>query len=327
MTMNKPRHLLILPRLRIQNANAISSPLTWGFPAMTAFIGFMQALERKLPDELYLQFDQIGVVSHGHEIQASSAGYNLQQFHLSRNPVDKDGKTAGIAEEGRMHLDISLIFSVAGSDGTEGDIAGQNLQKSAEELERIAHGIDDSVHSMRIAGGSVMPRSDVKRRPRLVSMPDDSNEYDKTFRKLRNRLLPGFALVLNEKALADRLNEYRRTDPESSPLEAWLDFARLHHDCLIDAENNTHQWQIRRRSGWQVPIPVGYKSLSAHAPGEVANVRDPNIPFRFVESLYSIGEWVSPHRLQRPESLLWYVDNDLNNGIYRLTNDYTRFNH
>jgi len=32
-------HLLVLPRLRIQNANAISSPMTWGFPAMSAFIG------------------------------------------------------------------------------------------------------------------------------------------------------------------------------------------------------------------------------------------------------------------------------------------------
>ena len=40
-------HLLALPRLRVQNANAISSPLTHGFPAMTAFLGLMWALERK----------------------------------------------------------------------------------------------------------------------------------------------------------------------------------------------------------------------------------------------------------------------------------------
>src|SRR5699024_1792246 len=61
MTMNKSGHLLILPRLRVQNANAISAPLVWGFPAMTAFIGFMQVLERKLPNELYLQLEQVGV--------------------------------------------------------------------------------------------------------------------------------------------------------------------------------------------------------------------------------------------------------------------------
>ena len=40
--------LLVLPRLRVQNANAISSPMTWGFPAITAFTGLMTALERRL---------------------------------------------------------------------------------------------------------------------------------------------------------------------------------------------------------------------------------------------------------------------------------------
>ena len=40
--------LLVLPRLRIQNANAISSPRTWGFPASSAFTGLMTALERRL---------------------------------------------------------------------------------------------------------------------------------------------------------------------------------------------------------------------------------------------------------------------------------------
>jgi len=333
--MHKPRHLLILPRLRIQNANAISAPLTWGFPAMTALTGFMQALERRLPDELYLQLEQIGVVSHGHEIQSSPVGYNEQQFHLTRNPInnrkylEKDGgtKVPAIVEEGRMHMDISLMLAVGGGDGTGDDLAGQNLQKNAEELTQIARDIDVIVHGMRIAGGSVMPRADIERRPRLVSLPDDSEDYDREFQKIRRQLLPGFALVLNEQALAERLAACRHTDPDTSPLDAWLDFARLHHDCLIDEEDGTHAWQIRRRSGWQVPIPVGYKSLSAHEPGTVANARDPHIPFHFVESIYSIGQWVSPHRLPRPESLLWYVDNDLDNGIYRLNNDYIRHNH
>ena len=40
--------LLILPRLQVQNANAVSGPLTWGFPAPTAFTGFAHALDRRL---------------------------------------------------------------------------------------------------------------------------------------------------------------------------------------------------------------------------------------------------------------------------------------
>lgn len=46
--MSNVNNLLVLPRLRVQNANAISSPMTWGFPAMSAFVGMMHALERKL---------------------------------------------------------------------------------------------------------------------------------------------------------------------------------------------------------------------------------------------------------------------------------------
>ena len=36
--------ILVLPHLRIQNANAIGSPLTHGFPSITAFTGLMWAL-------------------------------------------------------------------------------------------------------------------------------------------------------------------------------------------------------------------------------------------------------------------------------------------
>lgn len=318
---NKPGHLLILPRLRVQNANAISSPMTWGFPAMSAFVGLMHALERRLPDELYLELGQVGVICHSHEILSSSAGYNLQQFHLTRNPVQdkkyvqKDGSTKvpAIAEEGRMHMDISLIF----------DVSGDNLRGGDEQTAQIAQGIDDIVHGMRIAGGSVLPRRNKRHKPRIVAMPDGGGEYRKTFRRLRDTLLPGFALVLNEQALTNHIEERRKTDAEVSRLDAWLDFARLHHDCQIDEDTGKHQWTIRSKPGWRVPIPIGYKTLSAHEPGEVANARDPNVPFRFVESLYSIGQWVSPHRLDRPEALLWRVQNNLDNGIYRLTNNYT----
>ena len=47
-TLPSSEGLLILPRLSVQNANAISSPLTHGFPSMTAFLGLMWALARRL---------------------------------------------------------------------------------------------------------------------------------------------------------------------------------------------------------------------------------------------------------------------------------------
>ncbi len=38
-----PDAILILPKLAIQNANCISSPLTWGFPSIAAVLGFVHA--------------------------------------------------------------------------------------------------------------------------------------------------------------------------------------------------------------------------------------------------------------------------------------------
>ena len=42
------KSILLVPRLHIHNANALSSPFTIGFPAMTAWLGAVHALQRKL---------------------------------------------------------------------------------------------------------------------------------------------------------------------------------------------------------------------------------------------------------------------------------------
>ena len=100
--MNQPQAILVLPHLRIQNANAIGSPLTHGFPSITAFTGVMWALQRKLAQAgVPLQLQGVGVVCHHHQEQVTQ-GY-VRNFTLTRNPVGKDGSTAAIVEEGRMH--------------------------------------------------------------------------------------------------------------------------------------------------------------------------------------------------------------------------------
>jgi len=72
-----------------------------------------------------------------------------------------------------------------------------------------------------------------------------------------------------------------------------------------------------------VPIPVGYAALSPrHEAGTVANARDMATPLRFVESVYSMGEWISPHRLNSIEQLLWFAETDAAQGLYRCRNAY-----
>ena len=136
--------VLVLPRLRVQNANAISSPMTWGFPSITAFVGLMHALARRLPPDRGLEFRGVGVICHDFEAQITEGGYT-RAFCLTRNPVDKHGSTAAIVEEGRIHLDITLVMLV--------NLAASHWAES--ERQQLAQKVNDVVADMRIAGGSV----------------------------------------------------------------------------------------------------------------------------------------------------------------------------
>ncbi|WP_025731945.1 type I-F CRISPR-associated protein Csy2 [Carnimonas nigrificans] len=320
-------HLLVLPRLRIQNANAISGPMTWGFPAMSAFVGVMQALERRLPDDMGLMFNGIGVICHSMEPQVTKKGIT-RAFHLTRNPVDKTGKTSAIVEEGRAHIDISLLIDV----GFNGDVLHSQEQRNeiAKRLYHLAQG-------MRIAGGSVVPTTSVADErycPRLISFnPDDSEQAYTNWRRVMRSLLPGFALVQRDDLLKAHTKTLQKDNEGATAFDAWLDLCRINHECReveeVSSDGEIKQqvrWSIRRPyRGWLVPIPVGYAAISPlYNPGEVVNVRDPGVKFQFVESIYSIGEWVSPHRIRDPEALLWSVDiESAQQGLYRLKNFYS----
>lgn len=327
-----PQHraVLVLPRIRVQNANAISSPMTWGFPAITAFTGQMTALERRLGPDAGIALLGVGVVCHGFEAQVTTSGYT-RAFHLTRNPVLHDGSTAAIVEEGRVHLDITLVFDVRLTDAQRGDAERDAL------AERIAH----ELAGMRLAGGSVLPAlpGTVRRpqRPLLALVPDDSQpeEQRKQFRHLARRWMPGFALVSRDDLLWQRLAELRSQNPEASTLDAWLDLSRWTSRALTppateDSEAPAKvEWVTDPRAGWIVPIPVGFAALSPLYPaGSVAGARDMTTPFRFVETVWSIGQWVCPHRLRSLSDLIWLADHDQgpdqpgDHGLYRCVNDY-----
>lgn len=315
--------LLVLPRLRIQNANAISSPLTWGFPAITAFTGLMTALERRLGPQAGVAFYGVGVICHGFEAQVTHEGYT-RSFNLTRNPVLQDGSTAAIVEEGRVHLDITLVFDV--------ELA---LPQSGEaERALLAARIGELMAGMRVASGSVMPALPgvFRKHPRsqLVLLSDNQDERTKQFRLLSRRWLPGFALVSRDDLLQARLLELQTTQPETTLLDAWLDLSRLNYRAtkqVAQDENagaeaqETIEWNMDTRAGWTVPMPVGFTPLTAlHPPGAVAGARDVSVPFQFVESVYSIGQWISPHRLSDVDQLMWQPIHDPGTGLYRCIN-------
>lgn len=312
-------HLLIVPRLRVQNANAISSPLTHGFPSITAFIGLMWALERKArAAAIDLQFNAVAVVAHDHQEQVTDAGY-VNTFRLTRNPNDKNGKPPAIVEEGRIHLELSLVFAVQGPALANSD-EGQLAQR-----------ITDLLSQMRIAGGSIIPAPTPTRKnaPYLLALTGNQDDTQALFKSAMWRLLPGFVLVERHDLLEQRQAELLAIDPHASPLDAWLSLARINWRAPeIDPEDESAKqdryWlNDRQNLGWITPIPVGYGALSElQAPGAVSSARDQSTPFRLVESLFSVGQWLSPHRLHSADQLLWYADNDSEQGLYRCRNQY-----
>lgn len=315
--------VVLLPRLRIQNANAISSPLTWGFPAPSAFAGFVHALQLRLNASGHeLCLGGVGIICHDFDPQVFlPPGRRTKVFRLSRNPVDKEGASSAIVEEGRVHLEVSLLITVSGEACPVNQAKGDTL---AAEILTAAQG-------MRIAGGSVIPHPE-RDRPRVQWIVWDDEDHDKClkeFRKLRRSLLPGFALVSREQLLARHLDELRQDSPQTNALDALLDLCRLNiepsaRDEAQGADSEAMGWGVRRPyRGWLVPLPVGYAAISPlHAAGEVRNARDDSVPFRFVESVISLGEWVSPHRISELEQLLWHHHAQPDAGVYRLHNPY-----
>lgn len=341
--MMQAQAILVLPQLRIQNANAIGSPLTHGFPSITAFTGLMWALERKLDRVgVPLRLHGVGVICHHHQEQVCGQGhiYAPFEFNLTKPNVRsaeqvrklEAGTPPSIVEEGRMHLQITLVFAV--SEKQAPGAAAMLVQGNDAALADWARLAGEALATMRVAGGSVLPSRPVpgKRvRPWLEIVPDDPVQAAKSFRIWRRQWLPGFALVGRDDLLAARLQHLRATQADATLLDAWLHAARFNYQPLVSedgtpAPDDKVEWgdPLRAKgSGWVVPIPVGYAALTEqHPAGSVRNARDAGVPLRFVESVYSLGEWISPHRLQSLQQLLWRTETDEALGLYRCRNSY-----
>lgn len=310
--------LIELKHLRIHNANAVSGPLSWGFPSPTAFTGFTHALQRRLGN---VRFGGVGIVCHGFEPQVDGKGELTQSFRLQRHPYiagwkkpekDKHGKfkPSAIVEAGRAHLEVTLLIELLD-------------ELDEDEHEDLASDIRSLLPAMRIAGGTVQNMTtDIH----VHVWPETQDEASTIFTRKRYRWLPGFALVERRDQLEEHLAKLRKSAPDTDALDALLDLLALHVAPHTEEDGKT-EWKVQTRAGWLVPLPLGYGALSdRYEPGVVRNVRDNSVPFRFVETLYTVGQWLSPHRLNSLDQLLWHMESDAEKGLYLCRNHYKEQN-
>lgn len=320
MDTTEPEALLLLPHIRVQDANAISSPITWGFPAMTAFMGFAHSLHRCLHADFGISLGGVGVVCHDYEALVSQpAGKGTKVFHLHRPPFDFEGKRAALSEEGHAHFEVSLIIGVHGCRA----LGSSFLRQIAERAHELAG-------SRRIAGGSILPANpdcSPRHAATLLPWPKTIEKKIRLSRKIALGLLPGYALVSREALLQQHLITLQKKVPDADTLDALLDLARvnidpqsMHRTTTLSGEDVTPRWRTRRKLARFVPVPAGYAALTRlHDPGEVTHARDTETPFRFVECLFTLGQWFGPHRLNDICQLLWYENVDVEAGFYRCT--------
>ncbi len=296
------KHYLLLKKIDVQNANAIAG-LTYGFPAITNFLGFAHALSRNLAPKMGVTLGGVAVVSHKNAVHARQpSGWGDYVFALTRNPLTQQGNTAPINEEGRMSMQVSLLIELDGM--TSGD--EQANQQLTTELRRI-------VPTMRLAGGQITHVQD------YLALTDEKQQS----KELR-RLMPGFALIDRRNYLAEHFFALQQVKPESTLMDAWCDFATLSYIATpLDEEvvneegegKTKAQWERQPKAGgyagYLVPLASGYCAISeCYQPGEVANVRDTSVPVTFAETAYTVGEWLSVHRLENIQRGIWHYHYD-----------------
>lgn len=303
---------LLFKKVIIDGANTISSPLTYGFPAITGFLGSFHAMSRKMAEDEQLSSIALGgVLLACHDCQPQMYRpnpYNNYTFNQTRNPIKKDGKTASIIEEGKCHLTMSFVVEVLADTKLTTEHQASAIQKTKQWIQQ-----------QRMAGGSV--RGLARFEP--VQFFDSSD-----ISAVIPQLLPAFVLMNAQNEFAQIINDVQKDNPDATPLDALIDVCTLHH-IPESQKNGEIKWSATSRKsghGWLVPMPIGYQGISeVFDAGVMQNVRNPEYPSQYVEAIYSLGKWVYPQRLNRIggehdiANAFWRYHYDVDDSLYLVT--------
>ena len=300
---------LVLSHIKVQNANSIAG-LTWGFPAITSFLGFTHALNRYLSKhhhEIVLSGCAIISNHHNQHTYHDTSGnirFTQRTFSYTFKPKYQNGeqKKPSTIEEGKLNLTTSLVIEI------KNPLSLTNEQRKELELQ-----IKDICLSMRLAGGTLLSIKKVK----LFSASTE-DEKNTILKKIKQLIMPGFVLLDRKEYLAEYYQKLQEQNPNVELLDAWLDFSALIYKAIPEedkepTETTKAEWQYQPKpyKGYLVPLMTGFKAISElYAPNQVKNIRDTITPTRFVEAIHSIGEWQGAHRITNLEDIMWHYQYD-----------------
>ena len=292
------RHFLLIPHLKIHNANAMSSPYTIGFPAMTAWLGAVHALQRKLKQQgCDLNLNKVAVSCHDFNLQTyKGRGDFVHSIVGTANPLDKDGNRPAFIEEARCHLEVSLLIEIESSS-----------KRQRDQLLELVNGI---VASMKFTSGDVLSA-----KPCTILNFDDDEDQSQQLRPILNKLMLGHVLIERRDLVIQSMQDGK------DALDSVLDYLKVTHSSIQDEDGKVTWTSKRKAQGWLVPIAVGFQGISEL--GHAKNQRDVNTLHRFAESVLTLGEFVMPYRIESIDQLLWQYHVDLEYNLYLCQNQNT----
>lgn len=288
------KDILLIPNIKIHNANALSSPYTIGFPAMTAWLGFMHALERKLNNTEFNEVKFTGIIVSCLEINLHTykgKGDYVHSIKATSNPLDKSGKRPSFIEEARCDLEVTLAI--------ECDLG-------LIDYEKFTQLIDNKLHMMKAASGDI-----TSFRPTQHKEVDNTNP-----RGLTKYLMPGFCLVKRQDLMTQSMNEGK------DAIDSMLDYLVRTTDININESHQvTKSKPYKKEKGWIVPIAIGYQGISEL--GQIKNARDETTPHRFAESVITLGEFKMPYHFETIDEMIWRYQEYQENDLYLCQNNYS----
>lgn len=286
---------ILLPEMEIHNANAMSSTYTIGFPAMTAWLGAVHALQRKMAacDAAFsdLQFTQAAVICHSSDLQVYRSRYRNVIIGTANPLKKKNGsyERPPFIAEARIHLCVSVLIETNG-------IRPEHRELAETWVNRL-------LPSLKMASGDIMRAGSAE-----VMYVDTAQE--RTYKAVIARLMPGYALIERRDLLQKNSNA-----ASTDGLNSLLDVLAVRCRAEQDERGNIGKWVYERKNGgWIVPISVGFKGLSSL--GHVRNQRDPAKDHRFAENIVTLGEFKMPYRFAALDEMMWHYEYDEENGLY-----------
>lgn len=277
-------YYILVSNLKIEGANAASSNITIGFPAITAWMGMVHAWERKLwqmvPGIIPSAFEAVGVSCRKFNLQTYKDKTSwIATIPNRRKPMEyRNSKYAhaAIIDEPKADMTVDLILSLKAYEN--------------QDYEGIIENLPDVIAQSRAVGGYIVSTPNI-----LIMDVEDDKDLEEMNRRFIAKMMPGFALISRSDLLE-----------EDSSLDRMLDILSVQTSQITDENGNTYMTPpIRNISGWIVPIVTGFRRLNEPTK-PIKNERAIRFKHCFVEPAITLGEFKMVNQIKDIRNILWY---------------------